>query len=162
VYAVERWTLPDSQAGYFTSALLLGQAAFNLFFGLLSDRKGHKLVLELSVLSATAAVGLALLAPDPAWFYLVFALTGGSIAGYILSGVSIAFEFSPAEVRPTYIGLNNTINGVASIAAPLAGALIAGALGYPWLFAVTVVIGVLGFALMRWWVREPRELLGGG
>jgi MFS family permease len=162
VYAVEYWTLSDSQAGYFTSALLVGQAAFNLFFGFLSDRKGHKLVLELSILSSTLAVGLALLAPSPEWFYLVFALVGGAIAGYILSGISIAFEFSPPDVRPTYIGLNNTINGVASIVAPLLGALLAGVAGYQGLFGVAFAVGGLGFVLMRWWVQEPRELLESG
>jgi MFS family permease len=158
VYAVERWALPDSRAGYFTTALLVGQAISYLLFGFLADRKGHKLVLELSVISGTLAIGLAWLASDPVWFYLAFALTGGSISGYVLSGVVIAFEFSPPDVRPTYIGLNNTITGMASIFAPLLGALLAHFIGYRGLFVVSFFVGIIAFALMHWWVREPREV----
>jgi MFS family permease len=157
VYAVQRWGLDDSQAGLYTTAWLLGQAIFNLLFGVISDRRGHKLVMELSVLSAAIAVALALIAPDPGWFYLVFILVGGSVAGYILAGISITFEFSQPQDRPTYIGLNNTINGVAYVIAPLLGALIAEYVGYRWLFGVALVIGLFGFAMMHFWVREPRD-----
>ena len=158
VYAVDRWSLSDGQAGLFTTALLVGQAAFYLFFGFVADRKGHKLVLEMSVLCSAAAVGLAFIAPNASWFYPVFALIGGSIAGYILSGISIAFEFSPADIRPTYIGLNNTINGCAAIISPLLGAILATTVGYQGLFMVAFLIGLLGFGLMHWWVVEPRDL----
>jgi len=113
-YAVQRWQLPDSQAGRFTASMLIGQALSNLLFGVLADRKGHKLVLELSALTGTLAVGLASLAPAPAWFHLVFALIGAAAAGSMLSGIMITFEFSPPDIRPTYIGLSNTVTGVAS------------------------------------------------
>lgn len=158
VYAVQRWGLSDSYAGNFTAAMLIGQAVSNLFFGALADRKGHKLVLELSALLATLAIGLASLAPVPVWFYVVFALSGASTAGFILSGIMIAFEFGPPDMRPTYIGLNNTVSGVAAIAAPMIGGWLAGAVGYRGLFAVAFAIGLAGFALLRWSVREPRHV----
>jgi len=157
VYAVKRWQLPDSQAGSFTASMLAGQALSNLLFGVLADRKGHKLVLELAALAGTLAAGLASLAPAPAWFYAVFALTGASFAGFMLSGIMIVFEFSTPDVRPTYIGLSNTVSGVAAGVAPLLGGWLAGALGYRGLFAIAFVIGLAGFALLRWSVREPRR-----
>jgi MFS family permease len=157
VYAVPRWQLPDSQAGSFTASMLAGQALSNLLFGVLADRKGHKLVLELAALAGALAVGLAGLAPAPAWFYVVFALTGASFAGFMLSGIMIVFEFSTPDVRPTYIGLNNTVSGVAAGLAPLLGGWLAGAVGYRGLFAVAFAIGLAGFALLRWAVREPRR-----
>ena len=157
VYAVGRWQLPDSQAGSYTASMLIGQALSNLAFGVLADRRGHKLVLELSALCGTLAVGLAGLAPDSAWFYLVFALVGASTAGFMLSGIMIAFEFSTADLRPTYIGLNNTVTGVAAGAAPLVGGWLAGAVGYQALFAVAFVVGLAGLALLRWSVRDPRQ-----
>ena len=158
VYAVERWQLPDSQAGVFTISMLVGQALSNLVFGALADRRGHKLVLELSVLSGALAVGLASVAPGPAWFYAVFALIGASTAGFTLSGIMIVFEFCDPEMRPTYIGLNNTAGGVAAAVAPLVGGWLAGAAGYRALFVVACAIGLAGFALLRWNVREPREI----
>lgn len=158
VYAVQRWQLPDSQAGIFTVSMLVGQALGNLIFGLLADRKGHKLVLELSTLLGALAVGVASLAPTSVWFIFVFAFTGVSTAGMILSGIMIVFEFSSPDIRPTYIGLNNTLIGVAAATTPLIGAWLASTLGYQALFVVTVAIGLVGYALLRWTVREPREV----
>jgi MFS family permease len=157
VYAVQRWQLSDSQAGGFTTSMLVGQALSNLLFGMLADRKGHKLVLELSTLLGASAVGIASLAPTPAWFHPVFALVGAGTAGYILSGIMIIFEFCEPDVRPTYIGLNNTVTGIASGIAPLLGGWLAKAAGYRTLFVVAFVVGMVGFALLRWSVREPRQ-----
>jgi MFS family permease len=157
VYAVQRWQLPDSQAGGFTASMLIGQALSNLAFGVLADRKGHKLVLELSALSGAFAAGLASLAPAPAWFHVVFALIGASTAGFMLSGIMITFEFSAPDVRPTYIGLSNTANGAVAAVAPMIGGWLAGAVGYRALFAVAFAIGLAGFALLRWSVQEPRR-----
>jgi len=157
VYAVQRWHLPDSQAGSFTASMLIGQALSNLLFGVLADRQGHKLVLELSILLGALAVGLASLAPAPAWFYIVFALSGASAAGFMLSGIMIVFEFSAPDVRPTYIGLNNTVVGAVAAVAPMVGGWLAGAVGYRELFAVACGIGLMGFVLLHWSVREPRQ-----
>jgi MFS family permease len=161
VYAAQRWQLSDSQAGGFTTSMLIGQALSNLMFGALADRKGHKLVLELSTLSGVLAVGLASLAPAPVWFHVVFALIGTSTAGFMLSGIMIAFEFSTPDMRPTYIGLNNTVSGVAAGVAPLIGGWLAKMAGYRILFAVAVLIGLVGFVLLRWSVREPRQAQSG-
>jgi MFS family permease len=157
VYAVQRWHLPDAQAGSFTAVMLIGQALANLIFGPLADRKGHKLVLELGLVLAALSIGLAAVAPAPEWFFVVFALSGSSLAGFFLSGIMIAFEFSTPDLRPTYIGLNNTISGVASSLAPLLGGWLASVMGYRLLFAVAFVIGLIGLGLLHWSVREPRH-----
>jgi MFS family permease len=161
VYAVQRWQLSDGQAGGFTISMLVGQAVSNLLFGGLADRKGHKLVLELSTLLGALAVGLASLAPTPAWFHVVFALVGSAAAGFMLSGIMIAFEFSAPDVRPTYIGLNNTASGIAAGVAPLVGGWLAGVVGYRGLFVVAFMVGLAGLALLRWSVREPRQAQSG-
>lgn len=159
VYAVQRWQLPEGQAGIFTVSMLVGQAIGNLIFGSLADRKGHKLILELSTLLGILSVGVASLAPSSVWFLLVFAFAGASNAGVILSGIMIIFEFSAPEVRPTYIGLNNTLVGISAAATPLIGAWLVSTMGYQPLFVVTVAIGLVGYFLLRWTVREPRELI---
>ncbi len=159
VYAVQRWHLSDSQAGGFTTSLLIGQALSNLLFGVLADRKGHKLVLEMATLCGVLSIGLASVAPAPVWFYAVFALSGASMAGFILSGIMIVFEFTTPDLRPTYIGLSNTIIGVVSAVVPLIGGLLAGAIGYQALFAVASAIGTVSLVLLRWTVRDPRSRL---
>jgi len=158
VYATRRWQLPDSQAGPYTVALLTGQALANLGFGWLADRKGLKLILELSVLFLLACFTLAALAPAPVWFYLVFFLRGAALAGLIMSIVMLAMEFSHPDLRPTYIGLSNTLIGVASGIAPLFAGWLAISLDYRWLFALSAGLASLGFCLLRWAVRDPRYL----
>jgi MFS family permease len=158
VYAVQRWNLADGQAAVFTISMLIGQAASNLVFGWLADRKGHKVVLELSVLCGALAVGIASIAPSPTWFYLVFVLAGASAAGFILSGIMIVFEFCEPERRPTYIGLNNTVMGVFAALTPLLGGWLAITVGYQALFFISFLIGLAGLALLRWTVREPRNV----
>ena len=161
VYPARRWNLPDSAAGGFTVAMLSGQALANLAFGYLSDRRGHKLVLEIGALCSVLSFGLALIVPGAQWFYLVFFLRGVNQAGILLSGFAIAMEFCPPDNRPTYIGLTNTIPGVASSAAPLLGGWLASISGYPPLFGISAVVGLAGVLLLRFIVREPRYALQG-
>jgi MFS family permease len=128
----------------------------NLVFGALADRRGHKRVLELCTLIGGLGVGLAVVAPHPNWFYLVFALIGAQTAGVLLSGLMIALEFTTEAIRPTYIGLNNTVRGIGSGLAPLVGGLVADRVGYGALFVTAFVVSLIGVALLRWWVSDPR------
>lgn len=157
VAAVRRWDVPDSTVGGFTAALLLGQTAGNLLFGLLADRFGHKLSLELSGAAAMLSFALAWLAPSPVWYNAVFFLLGLYLGAIVVSGILVVMEFSVPERRPTYVGLANTSVGVAGALAPLLAAGIAG-LSYDLLFAISAAISLFGLILMRWWVREPRYL----
>lgn len=155
VAAISRWDVADSMVGGFTAALLLGQTAGNLFFGLLADRRGHKLSLELAGLLTAMAFSLAWLAPDPLWYLGVFALLGFREGARILSGILVTLEFSAPERRPTYVGMTNTAVGVISMIGPLLGAWLATA-GYNPLFSLSAFVGLLALVAMRWWVQEPR------
>jgi MFS family permease len=155
VAAVQRWDVPDSTVGLYTLTYLLGQTAGNLIFGLLADKFGHKLSLELSALASLLAFALAWLAPAPEWFFAVFALLGVNLGAVIVSGILVVLEFCPPEKRPTYIGLANTAVGVVSAGAPLIGAGLATA-SYEWLFALSMSTNFVALVVMRWWVREPR------
>jgi DHA1 family bicyclomycin/chloramphenicol resistance-like MFS transporter len=133
-----------------------GQLVANAVFGPIADRLGHKLVLEIGVLCNIGAAAMALLAPAPAWIYLAFALQGGTTASYLMSGMSITFEFSEPEVRPTYIGLSSTVVGVFSGTAPLIGGWLAGRMGYDWLFGFCLVLMAAGWSMLHWLVVDPR------
>ena len=159
VSAVQRWQVADSTVGAYTAAMLVGQTLGNLAFGFLADRFGHKLSLELGAVASCAAFVLAWLAPAPEWYYLVFALLGITLGATIVSGILVVMEFSEPQRRPTYIGMANTSVGLASVAAPLIGAWLAG-VGYGWLFAISAAVNLLALASMRWWVKEPRGAKG--
>ena len=157
IYAVQTWGLADAQAGGFVIAMQVGQTISNLFFGFLADHKGHKLSLEICVLLSVVSIGMALFAPSPAWFYPIFFLRGAIMAGTFISGTSIVLEFTGAENRATYIGLANTVPGVAGTVAPLIGGWLAGAAGYPPMFILSVLTGLAGWVMLRFFVREPRH-----
>jgi MFS family permease len=156
VYAVQTWRLPDAQASGFTVALQIGLTVANLFFGFLSDRTGHKLTLEICMALSVLALILAILAPSFLWFFPIFFLRGAVNAGTFISGTSIVYEFTDAENRATYIGLANTIPGVAGATAPLIGGWLTGAISYQTMFLLAAVLGTISWILLRFLVREPR------
>jgi MFS family permease len=157
VYTAKNWNMPDAQAGGFVIAMQIGQSISNLFFGFLADRKGHKMSLEIALLLAILSLALAILAPTPAWFFPVFFLRGAVMAGTFISGISIVMEFTGHEDRATYIGLANTIPGVAGSIAPLIGGWMAGAVSYQWMFVLSAVIATLSWVLLHFAVKEPRD-----
>jgi MFS family permease len=158
VYSVQTWNLPDAQASGFMIALQIGLTLAYLFFGFLSDRKGHKLSLEICLLLSALLLVLAIIAPSPWWFFPIFFLRGAVNAGTFISGISIVYEFTDAESRPTYIGLANTIPGVAASLAPLIGGWLAGATSYRSMFILSALIGTISWVLLRFAVHEPRKM----
>ncbi len=162
VYSVQTWNLPDAQASGFMIALQIGLALANLFFGFFSDRKGHKLSLEVCWLLSAAALALAVIAPSPWWFFPIFFLRGAVEAGTTISGFSIVYEFTEAENRPTYIGFANTIPGVMVVIAPLIGGWLAGVVSYRAMFTLSAIVGAASWVLLRFAVHEPRKMKASG
>jgi MFS family permease len=158
VYTVKTWNLADAEASGFMIALQIGLTLAYLFFGFLSDRKGHKLSLEICMALSALLLVLAIIAPSPWWFFPIFFLRGAVNAGTFISGISIVYEFTDAENRPTYIGLANTIPGVAASLAPLIGGWLAGAVSYQAMFILSAIIGAISWVLLRFAVHEPRKM----
>lgn len=157
LYTLRQWDVSAGMVSLFTTSLLLGTALSNLLFGWLADKFGHKFVLELTIFALMASIGVALFAPSPEYFYLVFALQGASTAGFNISGISIIFEFAEEDIRPTYIGLNNSIIGIFAGLAPLIGGIIAEQASFSWLFGVSLAICLAGLLLLHFTVSEPRK-----
>jgi len=161
VYAVQTWDLPDASASRFTVALQIGLALANLFFGFFSDRKGHKRSLEICLALSLLSFALSVFAPSSLWFFPIFFLRGATNAGIFISGISIVYEFTDPENRPTYIGLANTIPGIAGAIAPMIGGWLAAATSYQAMFVLAAAIGALSWAVLRFGVKEPREINAG-
>ena len=166
VYGKESIPGALEQVGVLTAILVGSQAVMNVLWGVVADRKGHKVVLcgaalfmALAAMAASAATGLG--AADVAglsiaWLVATFALLGASMSGNAVSRMNIILEFCAPEDRPTYIGLTNTLLAPAMLA-PVIGGWLATWAGYRGMFAVSVALSLLGGALLAWWVREPRH-----
>jgi MFS family permease len=157
VYAAERWRLTDSQAGFYTTVILVGQASANLFFGPLADRRGHKLVLEMSLGLSAFSMLAAVVAPSATWMYAVFAAAGALTAADIVSMLGIVMEFTEPDDRPTYMGLASTIPGLFAAIAPVIGGWIASRSTYRMTFLVAAILTLAAWAVLHWKVRDPRK-----
>ncbi len=157
VYTVRTWDLPDAVASGYMIALQVGLTLAYLFFGFFADRRGHKLSLEICLLLSVVLLVMAIAAPSPWWFFPIFFLRGVVNAGTFVSGISIVYEFTDPESRPTYIGLANTIPGVVMSVAPLIGGWLAGAFSYRAMFILSALIGVVSWFVFHFSVREPRK-----
>ncbi len=153
-----QWAPPDATVGLFTVALLIGQTVGTLGAGLVADRWGHKVSLEIGTVANAASFGLAWLAPDTFWFFPVFLLNGAANGMLLVSSVLSVMEFSEPEDRPTYIGLGNTVTGIGSMLAPLVGGLLA-LISYDFLFAASAVISLIALVVLLLFVREPRRVM---
>ncbi len=158
LYALRQWSISDGMVGLFTTSLMVGTALSNLIFGWMADKFGHKLVIEISTLALMLTSAIALFAPTPEYFYLVFAFQGVYTAGIILSGIMIVFEFCDEEIRPTYIGLTNSSIGIFAGITPMLGGWLADTVGFSWLFGVSALFSILSFILLRFTVGEPRKI----
>jgi MFS family permease len=160
VYAVEQFHLPDSVAAVYTAILYAASVAGYGVGGTLGDRLGHRRVMQLAGLLWIAALGTLLLVTitQVTWLlYVVFALLGFGNACGVTSDFNLAMEFGPEAERPTYVGLTRTSTGPALLIAPLIGGLIAQSIGYPALFATSLVFAAFGLYVLTRRVKEPRH-----
>ncbi len=155
VAAVRRWGVADGTVGIYTAVLMAGQGVGSLAFGLLADRRGHKLSLEWAAGLYAVAFALVWLAADARWYYLVFALLGAGQGAQLVSGILVVMEYGEPQRRPTYIGIASTTIGLVNMVGPLLGAWLAG-IDYGLLFALNTAISLAALVTMRWWVQEPR------
>ncbi|MBL7201761.1 MAG: MFS transporter [Anaerolineae bacterium] len=157
VYGKENIEGALAQVGTLTAILVGTQAVMNLAWGLLGDRKGHKVVLCGAAASMALTAVIAWFASSPAWLWATFALLGIAMSADSVSQMNIILEFCAPEDRPTYIGLTNTLLAPARTLAPILGGALATWFSYRGMFAVAASFSVLGGILLALWVREPRH-----
>jgi MFS family permease len=160
VYALRAFEAQPWQVGLFTTVLFSGQIVGNLALGWLADRSGHRLVIMAGIAALVLGNLAAFVASSLEVYALVFALTGVNQASANVSNLNVLLEFAPTErERPTYIGLGTTALGPVVFAAPLLGAMLVDALGFPAVFLVASVLAGFGFLLFLVRVRDPRHRL---
>jgi MFS family permease len=167
VYATEELHFDVEAIGLFISSQVVGRILFGFVWGYLNERSGSKIVIQCSMMLATASPLLALLV-EPIGrlagasiiyvYSLIFAAIGALNSSMMPGFMNFILELAPPEERPTYIALTNTLCGVL-LAAPFLGGWIVQATSYPVLFAVTA--GGVAFALLLTFrLEEPRQNTG--
>jgi MFS family permease len=157
VHAFDRFSLPDSYAGGFTTVMMVSGAAGGTAFGLLADRFGHRLNLQAAALSTMVACLLAVTAPTVELYAAVFVCASLAIAVTLISRLPFLAEISPESERPTMVA------GANLVASPfvlwgLAGGYIADRVGLTSVFLLAGAFAAAAFLWLTLRVKEPRSV----
>ena len=140
--------------GSFVIAAGIGRMIGGPVWGGLADRAAHRAMVlggALAVIAAGWAIGFGLLPDSIQQFYLfapVFILNAIAYAGVRLGRKTWLVDYAPADSRPLYVSLANTLVGAAMLAGSLLGlvAELVGTTGTVAIGATLLAVGV-GFAL---------------
>src|SRR5690348_9470089 len=138
-----------SDVSWVVSAYVVAAAASTPLWGKLGDRRGRKLLLEISLglfLAASAVCGAA---HDMTWLIVSRAVQGVAAGGLMsLAMASVGDLVSPRE-RGRYQGYIAATFAVATVVGPLlGGALVQGA-SWRWVFLVNLPVGLAALAGLR-------------
>ncbi len=163
-YALDRLGLSPQVAGRYTSIGVVGSILASLFFGWINERQGTKKTLHYSIGVTTLIPALALVIP---WFFsgtalswaygLVFFANNAAMSSFMPGWTAYVLELAPEAERPAYVGLNNTINGVATLFSTLGGLILQWTgHNYGLLFVITALSTLTALPL-SWRIPDPRE-----
>jgi MFS family permease len=170
IFATDRLGLGQGVVGWFTSAQVIGSVAGGLVLGVLHERRGGRRTIQ-------AGLSAGLLAPLWAWllplwmpaghpwlvhgYSLVFIALGLLRCNFVQGFFNYLLDLAPADERPTYLALSNTLNGVFLWPVALVGGAILKVTGnsYPTLFAITAAGVGLGLLCTAWLadLRSPPD-----
>ena len=167
-FAVTRLDAAPAQVGIMVSLWMLSGVISNALWAWLSDRRGSRILVVLSsVLSLVPPIvalltfliprhpvslpsALAVVLPDCLCrmdlrlliFLSCFVLNGFADAARKVSVSAYLLDISPTVLRPTYVGLMNSITSPLALA-PALGGVIAGLVSYRAVFILSLVFAVL-------------------
>ena len=169
IYSINVLGAPVSIIGVYMGVRMIVSLLINPIWSRLSDRRGNRIVMRLAV-----AVGVIMLAwvvfmpgvartlnvsSDVIAYVLVpvFALMGAYETGVGIGAVNLTLEVAPPNDRAIYIGLTNTVLGIAYLSTAVSG-LIVDLLGYEGVFVLGLSLLLVG-SWALWRLRDPRELI---
>jgi hypothetical protein len=151
LFATRELGLPAKSLGLFTVAQTTGGILASVGLGALAERAGsHRVVQVATAIGLTApliCLTLCLADAPPgaltgATIVWVFMALGVTASSRMLGFSNFALELAPAGLRPTYIGLLNTLSG-ALIIVPILGGWLLRTTSYDVLFVVTALLLVV-------------------
>lgn len=128
------------QMGLTTS--MFGLALGQIFFGPLSDKFGRKAVLIAAMLLFTVSTVASIYSPSIEFFILCRFLQGLGGSGGIVLSRSIATDCYQGRELAKSLAIIGAVNGVAPVSAPIAGGLVAEAVGWQGIFWILFGIGM--------------------
>ena len=156
LYAAATIQMTGAKLGLLSLAFLGADTLSNLVWGYLGDKAGFRVVLLLSLVVWIGATGLLMGAHDITLFAAAFFGLGAGQSGYMMAAQTMILEFGQRDDMPMRIAFSATAEGIMAAAGPLAGGIMATALGYPTVFAVSIGFLLASLVLLVAAVKEPR------
>lgn len=123
----------------FAAVNLASMVLLQRYWGRLSDYFGPKSVMMVSGLGIISLPLLWWIAPN-AWFPFVIHIVNGLFwGGYNLAAFNLLLDITPDDNRSVYVGVYNTLMGVATAVGPLLGGFAAEVVGLRPIFLVSFV-----------------------
>ena len=127
VFAKRNMGVSDALVASLVSVTLGSALVASLALGRLNDRRGSGAVLVIASLLGIVQCACALLLlvmPSTALLIIAYVVGGVSTVGYNISLMPLLFDVIPASERPLYIGLTNSMLGVALVLTSLVGVIV--------------------------------------
>ncbi len=155
VYVLRDFAADESVVGLFTLAMVSVQVVSALVIGFVIDHYGNRVALLCAAGSMMLSTCIAIVAPSPMWFVMVFGCLGVNFAAEGMVRSNMAIEYAPAVQRSAYLGLMNTLLTPCYLSG-IAGGLVADLIGYRGMFAIGAAFSVIGIFLLARHIRDPR------
>lgn len=158
LYLVEELHASATAVGLVGAAASLAALPGQRIFGLWSDRKGAPWVQRLTGFIIPLVPLVWSLMTHPWHAYLVNAVSGFVWAGYNLAAFNLLLDMTPAEQRPTFVAVYQTVVGLGMSGGALLGGQVAQTQGYRAVFMLSAGLRLLGAALFALVVARTRPL----
>ncbi|MGM9661689.1 MAG: MFS transporter [Oscillospiraceae bacterium] len=123
--------------------------------GRLSQLLGKKFAYMAGIACCLAGTAYSALVRSMAEFTIARAVIGFGYGSILSTGVAILGEINPAETRAKYVAFYSTMVGLSqAIFPPLAG-ILAGTVGWRWVFWIGVVIGAVPLLMLQAYMPRP-------
>lgn len=163
----EQWKLGAADIGFLNTLTFMAAAIGRLTSGVLADRVGRRLMLNVNLLLFTIGATICALAPNYAVMGVGRVIVGLGLGGEIVTAVTLLAEYCSSKFRGTAVGLINVGGGgLGNMLAPafalLVFALFPGENGWRWLFGALVLPAFLVILYRRYIPETPRFLVAQG
>lgn len=144
------------QLGLTTS--MIGLAVGQIFFGPVSDRFGRRPVLLASLILFCVSALASIFSPTIEFFNVCRFLQGLGGAGGIVMSRSVATDCYSGRELAKVLAIVGAINGIAPVAAPVVGGMVASSTGWQGIFWILFAIGVVLSVLCKMFRESlPKE-----
>jgi MFS family permease len=157
LYAGQSLGLTGQLLGIVTFAFTIAGTVSNLVWGFFADRVGFRAVFLAAIALWVTSTLLLIFSSGLFLTIVVFVGIGAAVQGFQNSSQNLTLEFGARDDLPMRIAIANTASEIAGTIGPLLGGLLAACFGYVSVFVTSVAFLVLGGAVVRIYVPEPRR-----